>query len=67
MGLSNQAAHVLLEAGLPRQNWRTEMHREDLMKPDLLSEIVLLGSAVVLVVALVLMVVAAFTQPTALA
>jgi hypothetical protein len=43
------------------------MHREELMKPDLLSEIVLLGSAVVVVVALVLMVVAAFTQPTALA
>ncbi len=43
------------------------MHREDLMKPDLLSEIVLLGIAVVVVVALVLMVVAAFTQPTAMA
>ena len=43
------------------------MRREDLMNPDLLSEIVLLGSAAVLVVALLLIVVAALTQPTALA
>jgi hypothetical protein len=43
------------------------MLREDLMSPDLLSEIVLLGSAALIVVALLLMVVAAFTQPTALA
>jgi hypothetical protein len=42
------------------------MRREDLMNPDLLSEIVLLGSAAVIVVALLLIVVAALTQPTAL-
>jgi hypothetical protein len=46
---------------------RTEMHREDLMQPDLLSEIVLVGSVALMVVALALIVVAAFTQPTALA
>jgi hypothetical protein len=43
------------------------MHREDLMQPDLLSEIVLVGSVALMVVALALIVVAAFTQPTALA
>src|SRR5580704_5162612 len=50
-----------------RQSWRTEMLREDLMKPDLFSEVVLLGSAALIVVALLLIVVAAFTQPAALA
>ena len=39
------------------------MLREDLMNPDLFSEIVLLGSAALIVVAFLLMVVAAFTQP----
>jgi hypothetical protein len=43
------------------------MRREDLMNPDLLSEIVLLGSAALIVLALLLMVAAAFTQPAALA
>jgi len=43
------------------------MRREDLMSPDLLSEIVLLGSVALMVVALLLIVVAALTQPTALA
>ena len=43
------------------------MHREDLMKPDLLSEIVLLGSAALLVAGLLLVVLAALTQPAALA
>ena len=43
------------------------MHPEDLMKPDLFSEIVLLGSAALIVVALLLIVVAAFAQPAALA
>jgi hypothetical protein len=55
------------EVDLPRHSWGTEMRREDLMNPDLLSEIVLLGSAAVIVVALLLIVVAALTQPTALA
>ncbi|HSY64423.1 MAG TPA: hypothetical protein VK829_07480 [Terriglobales bacterium] len=41
------------------------MRREDLMSPDLLSEIVLLGSAALMIVTLLLIVVAAFTQPTA--
>jgi hypothetical protein len=43
------------------------MLREDLMKPDLLSEIVLLGSAALIIVVLLLIVAAAFTQPAALA
>ena len=43
------------------------MHREDLMSPDLLSEIVLLGSAALIVGAWLLIVVAALTQPAALA
>jgi hypothetical protein len=43
------------------------MRCEDLMSPDLISEVVLLGSAVLIVVVLMLIVVAAFTQPTALA
>jgi hypothetical protein len=38
------------------------MHREDLMKPDLLSEIVLLGSAALLFVSLLLVFVTAFTR-----
>jgi hypothetical protein len=42
------------------------MRQQDLMNPDLLSEIVLLGSAALLVVGLLLIVVAAFTQPAAL-
>ena len=43
------------------------MLREDLMKPDLFSEVVLLGSAALIAVALLVIVVAAFTQPAALA
>jgi hypothetical protein len=43
------------------------MLREDLMKPDMLSEIVLLGSAAPFVVAFVLIAVAVLTQPGALA
>jgi hypothetical protein len=43
------------------------MLREDLMNPDLFSEIVLLGSAALIAVAWLLIVVAAFTQPAALA
>jgi hypothetical protein len=42
------------------------MRQQDLMNPDLLSEILLLGSAALLVVGLLLIVVAAFTQPAAL-
>jgi len=43
------------------------MRHEDLMSPDLLSEIVLLGSVAVLVVGLLLIVLAALAQPAALA
>jgi hypothetical protein len=43
------------------------MRHEELMSPDLLSEIVLLGSAALMVVGLLLIVVAALTQPAALA
>ena len=42
------------------------MSRKDLMSPDLLSEIVLLGSAAVIVVVWLLIVMAALTQPIAL-
>jgi hypothetical protein len=55
------------EAGLLRRSWRTEMRREDLMNPDLLSEVVLVGSVALMVGALLLIVMAALTQPTAVA
>jgi len=38
------------------------MHPEDLMEPDLLSEIVLLGSGGLMFVSLLLIVVTAFTR-----
>jgi hypothetical protein len=41
---------------------RNEMHPEDLMKPDLLSEIVLMGSVGVLFASLLLIVVVALTR-----
>jgi hypothetical protein len=43
------------------------MRREDLMNPDLLSAIVLAGSVALMVVGLLLIAVAALTQPSALA
>jgi hypothetical protein len=43
------------------------MRREDLMNPDLLSEVVLVGSVALMVGALLLIVMAALTQPTAVA
>ena len=43
------------------------MRCEDLMSPDLVSEIVLVGSIALMVAVLVLIVVAALTQPAALA
>jgi len=43
------------------------MRCEDLMSPDLVSEIVLVGSVALMVGVLILIVVAALTQPTALA
>jgi hypothetical protein len=43
------------------------MRCEELMSPDLVSEIVLLGSAALMVAVLILIVVAALTQPAALA
>jgi len=45
---------------------RSEMHREDLMNPDLLSEIVLLGSATLIFMTLVVIVVTAFSRVAAL-
>jgi hypothetical protein len=42
------------------------MRQQDLMNPDLLSEIVLLGSAALLVAGLLLIVVAAVTRSAAL-
>jgi hypothetical protein len=41
---------------------RNDMHREDVMKPDLLSEIVLLGSGSLLFVSLLLIVATALTR-----
>jgi len=38
------------------------MHREDLLSPDLLSEIVLLGSGTLLLISVWLLVVIAFTR-----
>jgi hypothetical protein len=43
------------------------MRQQDLMNPDLLSEVVLVGSAALLVVGLLLVVLAALTQSAALA
>jgi hypothetical protein len=45
---------------------RSEMHREDLMNPDLLSEIVLLGSATLIFMTLVAVVVTALSRVAAL-
>lgn len=45
---------------------RPPTHPDDLMKPDLLSEILLLGSGIVLFVPLLLILVAALTQSVAL-
>jgi len=42
------------------------MHRDDLMNPDLLSEIVLLGSATLIFITLVAIVVTAFSRAAAL-
>jgi hypothetical protein len=42
------------------------MHREDLMKPDLLSEVVLVASGLILFVPLLLILVAACTQSVAM-
>ncbi|HXM61271.1 MAG TPA: hypothetical protein VN950_10475 [Terriglobales bacterium] len=42
------------------------MHREDLIKPDLLSEILLVASGLILFVPLLLILVAAFTQSVAM-
>ena len=43
------------------------MRQQDLMNPDLLSEVVLVGSAALLVVGLLLVVLAALTQSATLA
>ena len=42
------------------------MHPEDLMKPDLLSEILLVGSGVLIFVTLILILVDALTQTAVL-
>jgi hypothetical protein len=42
------------------------MHRDDLLKPDLLSEIVLLGSGVLIVVVLILVAVVALVGTSSL-
>ena len=43
------------------------MRCEELMSPDLVSEVVLLGSVALMVAVLILILVAALTQPAALA
>jgi hypothetical protein len=50
---------------LSKYSW-SEMRCEDLMSPDLVSEIVLVGRVALMVAVLVLIVVAALTQPAAL-
>jgi hypothetical protein len=66
-GIRNRVASSgghLVRAGLdgtpPR--WRNEMHPEDLMRPDLFSEIVLLGSGALMFVSLLLIIVTALTR-----
>jgi hypothetical protein len=44
---------------------RSEMHRDDLMNPDLLSELVLLGSASLIFFTLIVIVVTAFSRAAA--
>jgi hypothetical protein len=44
------------------RKWRREMHPEDLMKPDLFSGIVLLGSGGLIFISLLLIVVTALTR-----
>ena len=56
-GISSGLVSRLASAG-----WRNEMHPEDLMKPDLFSEIVLMGSGGLLFASLMLIVVIAFTR-----
>lgn len=41
------------------------MHRDELMKADLLSEIVLLGSGLVILIALLMVIVVAMTNTSA--
>ena len=59
--LSNQVVCRPHEAK-PAQARSNEMHPEDLMKPDLFSEIVLLGSGGLIFVSLLLIVVAVLTR-----
>jgi hypothetical protein len=40
------------------------MHPDDLLKPDLLSEVLLLGTSVLIAVGILMMVVAVCTVPT---
>jgi hypothetical protein len=42
------------------------MHRDDLMKPDLLSEILLLGAGVLIFVTLIVILAVALTQTASL-
>jgi hypothetical protein len=43
-----------------------EMHRDDLMKKDLVSEVVLLGSVIVIVLCVIITLIAAFTRVSSL-
>ena len=56
-GTSSGLASMLASVGR-----RNEMHPEDLMKPDLFSEIVLMGSGGLLFASLLLIVVIALTR-----
>lgn len=51
---------------LSNRSW-SEMRCEDLMSADLVSEIVLAGSVALMIAVLILILVAALTQPAALA
>ena len=65
-GLPSSGGHLVRVRASPnatvRPSGRSEMLRADLLKPDLLSEIVLLGSGALLFVSLLLIVVAAVTR-----
>jgi hypothetical protein len=68
MRTSQRFEHLVLRSkeAAPMIHSQPPMHREDLMKPDLLSEIVLVATGLILFVPLLLILVAACTQTVAM-
>jgi hypothetical protein len=68
MRTSQRFEHLVFRSkeAAPMIHPQPPMHREDLMKPDLLSEIVLVASGLILFIPLLLILVAACTQSVAL-